>query len=153
AGLRPHAAVLCIEAVLLSLGLGVYMTIRSNALDRLNLEQPPVVLEQKARETIAQFGYPGRPYDSAFGMDDDRDFRNYVEKNDKPRPDWNKVLAARPSLLVFWYRQGADTLSASHFQDQFLTPGVVDEDDPPQITSGMINIRLDPQGRLTYFQA
>ena len=42
---------------------------------------------------------------------------------------------------------------AYEFHDNLLTPGIVQENDPPTVTSGMINLELDPQGRLTYFQA
>ena len=34
-----------------------------------------------------------------------------------------------------------------------LTPGMVTDDDPAPILSGMINVALDPRGRLTFFQA
>jgi hypothetical protein len=33
-----------------------------------------------------------------------------------------------------------------------LIPGSINEDDPEQTMSGMIDVRLDPQGRLTYFE-
>jgi hypothetical protein len=42
---------------------------------------------------------------------------------------------------------------ASAFHDLLLTPGVVNKTDPPTILSGMINLSLDPRGRLLYFQA
>jgi serine/threonine-protein kinase len=42
---------------------------------------------------------------------------------------------------------------ANVFHDSLLTPGMLQEDDPPTVSSGMINLRLDPQGRLMYFQA
>src|SRR5260370_16374127 len=38
------------------------------------------------------------------------------------------------------------------FVDDTLTPGIVTPDDPPPTLSGMVNLRLDPQGRLTYLQ-
>jgi hypothetical protein len=110
------------------------------------------VLTQKSREIIARLGYEGRPADSAFDLDVDGDFQDYVEKNDKP-PHWDAVIAARPSLLQYWYRQSPDPLVASDFRDQQLTPGIVTRTDPPTVRSGMINVELDPQGRLTYFQA
>ena len=34
-----------------------------------------------------------------------------------------------------------------------LTPGIVTDDDPPPILSGMVNLTMDPRGRLTFFQA
>ncbi len=152
AGLRPRSAVICLAGVLLGLALVTYFSIHYSALDKMGLEQTPEVLTQKAREVIARLGYGAKPADSAFGLDDDNDYQDYVEKNDKP-PNWDAVLAARPSLLQYWYRQSPDALSASDFRDQLLTPGIVTKTDPPTVLSGMINIMLDPQGRLTYFQA
>ncbi|MFZ0859477.1 MAG: serine/threonine-protein kinase [Candidatus Sulfotelmatobacter sp.] len=153
AGLRPRIAIAFFSAVLLGLGLVTYMAARNSALEKMKLELTPEVLTQKAREMISRLGYPERPADSAFGLDHDRDFQSFVEKNDKPRPDWNAVLASRPSLLRYWYRQSPDDLGASGFQDQLLNPGIVVRDDPPTVLSGMINLDLDSQGRLTYFQA
>jgi serine/threonine-protein kinase len=152
AGLRPRAAVICLAAVLLGLAAVTYLSIHYSALDKMGLEEAPEVLTQKAREIIARLGYEGRPADSDSGLEYDGDFQDYVEKNDKP-PQWNAVLAARPSLLQFWYRQSPDALVASDFRDNLLTPGIVTKSDPPTVLSGMINLTLDPQGRLVFFQA
>jgi serine/threonine protein kinase len=152
AGLRPRSAVICLAAVLLGLALVTYLSIHYSALDKMGLEQTPEVLTQKSHEIIARLGYAGRPADSAFGLREDADFKDYVEKNDKP-PHWDAVLAARPSLLQYWYRQSPDALVASDFRDNMSTPGRVSRSDPPTVLSGMINLMLDPQGRLTYFQA
>ena len=153
AGLRPRFAAACLTAVLLALGLVVYLSTHYSALEKMRLELTPEVLTQKARETIARLGYAERPADSAFGLDYDGDFQDYVEKNDKPHPIWDAVLAARPSLLRYWYRQSPRDMLAQGFQDQLLNPGIIVRDDPPTVISGMINLDLDPQGRLTYFQA
>ena len=45
------------------------------------------------------------------------------------------------------------TMVATDFHDNLLTPGIVTRTDPPTVLSGMINLELDPQGRLSYFQA
>jgi hypothetical protein len=153
AGLRPRVAVACFVFVLVALGVGTYLATRYSALERMRLELTPEVLTQKAREMIARLGYPGRPVDSAVGLDYDYDFLESAEKNDKPHPDWNAILAARPAVLQYWYRQSPADLEASGFRDQLLNPGIVVPDDPPQVLSGMINLELDPQGQLTYFQA
>ncbi len=152
AGLRPRSAVICLAAVLLGLAIVAYLSIHYSALEKMGLEQTPEVLTQKSREVIARLGYEGRPADSAFGLDYDGDFQDYVEKNDKP-PRWDAVLAARPAVLQYWYRQSPSALVASDFRDNLLTPGIVTQSDPPTVLSGMINLMLDPQGRLTYFQA
>ncbi len=59
----------------------------------------------------------------------------------------------RPQVLVYGYRQSPIYLDPDGYQGTSLTPGVVQFDDPPAIQSGMINVILDSQGRLTYFQA
>jgi predicted Ser/Thr protein kinase len=151
-GLRPRTAVALLAGVLLSLAFVVYFSMHYNGYEKMGLEMTPEVLTQKAREIVSRLGYVGRPSDSAFGLNLDGDFQEYVEKNDKPRPDWDAVLAGRPSLLEYWYRQSPDDMVANEFHDN-LVPGIIGEHDPPNTLSGMINLRLDPQGRLTYFEA
>ena len=153
AGLKPRAAVICFAVLLIGLAASVYLAIRNSALDQLDLEQTPEVLRQKARELISRLGYEGRPADSAMDFDYDTDFTQYVEKNDKPRPDWNQVLRSQPPVLHFLYRQSPQLMAASDFYDLLLTPGVVNMYDPPPTLSGMINLKLDSHGRLLYFQA
>jgi tRNA A-37 threonylcarbamoyl transferase component Bud32 len=153
AGLSRRAAVICLAAALSGMAAIVFLVVRYGALEQLGLEQSPEVLSQKAREIIGHLGYEGRPVDSASGFFNDSDFTDYVEKHDKPRPQWNEVLAARPSVLQFWYRQSPRYLVAKDFGGALLTSGVVGEDDPAPTVSGMIRLRLDPGGRLTYFEA
>ena len=152
-GLRPYVAIAILAGILLGLSFAVYFSIHFGAYEKMALDLTPEVLTQKAHEMVARLGYPGRPADSGFGLVVDSDFQDSVEKNDKPRPDWNKVLASRPSLLSYWYRQSPDDMVASDFHDNLLTPGILQQTDPATTTSGMINLELDPQGRLTYFQA
>src|ERR1700691_4747919 len=73
AALRPRAAVACLAAVLLGLGLATYLGIRYGALERMRLEMTPEVLTEKAREIIAGVGYPERPADSASSLAYDTD--------------------------------------------------------------------------------
>ena len=152
-GLRPPVAIAILASILLGLAFCVYDSIRYSGYDKMSLDLTPEVLTQKAHETITRLGYEGRPVDSAFGLDIDGDFLESVEKNDKPYPDWNKVLGARPSLLQYWYRQSPEDMVAAEFHDNLLTPGIVQENDPQPVKSGMINLELDHQGRLTYLQA
>ena len=70
-----------------------------------------------------------------------------------PAPRWNEVLSQRPSPLQFWYRQSSEELTAITFHTDLLTPGLVRTDDPPPTTSGMIQVTLDHNGLLTFFEA
>src|ERR1700704_6472301 len=93
----------------MGLACAVYLTIRYNALEKMGLELTPEVLTQKAREIVARLGYEKRPLDSAYGLYNNGDLIESIEKNDKPRPDWNRVLSGRPSVLQYWYRQSPAT--------------------------------------------
>jgi serine/threonine-protein kinase len=152
-GLRPRIAAICFAAVLVALGLVVFLGVHYSGLDRMRLEQTPEVLAQKGREITARLGYADRPLDSIYGFDYDGDLQEAIEKNDKPRPDWNAILAGRPTLFSFWYRQSPDYMYAEGYRDQFFNPGIVTTYDPPPTLSGMINLSLDPQGRLIKFAA
>src|SRR5262249_38398832 len=68
-------------------------------------------------------------------------------------PDWNAILSGRPSLFKFWYRQSPEYMFAEGFRDQLLNPGIVTSNEPPTTLSEMIALELDPQGRLTRFEA
>ncbi len=152
-GLRPRVAVLILVGILLGFAFSIYESIHYSAYEKMALELTPEVLTQKAHEIVTRLGYSGRPADSAYGLDIDNDYQESVEKNDKPHPDWNAVIAARPSLLQYWYRQSPDDMVATDFRDNLLVPGIITPNDPATVISGMINLQLDPQGRLTYFQA
>ncbi|MGC2446966.1 MAG: protein kinase [Candidatus Sulfotelmatobacter sp.] len=152
-GLRPRVAIICFVALLLALGGVAFFGIHYSALDRMRLDLTPEVLAQKAREMTARLGYSERPLDHVYGFDYDTDFQDSVEKNDKPRPDWDAILPGRPSLLYFWYRQSPDYMYAEGYRDQLLNPGIITRSDPATTLSGMINLQLDPQGRLIFFQA
>ncbi len=153
AGLRPRIALACLTAALIGLMCAVYLTIRYNALERMGLELTPEVLTQKAREIIARLGYEKHPPDSAFGLYNNGDLVESIEKHDKPRPDWNHVLGGRPSVMQYWYRQSPRYMVPKEFHDLMLTPGIMQSDDPPEIVSGMVHVELDPQGRLIHFLA
>jgi hypothetical protein len=152
-GLRPGMAVACLVTVLVGLAVGIYLSIRYSAIERMHLEQPPEVLAQKAREIVARLGYPDKPADRVVGFVEDSNFSDFLERDKKTQPNWDEVIAGRPTLVNFWYRQSPDLMMASNYIDFLLIPGIVQEEDPPTTTSGMVNVKLDARGRLLYFQA
>ena len=151
-GLRPRLAVACLIFVLLGLAVGTYFTIRYSGVEKMHLELTPEVLAHRAHEVVTQLGYAEKPADSAYGFDYDTNFRDSVEKESKTPPNWDEVLAGRPTILQFWYRQSPDLLGATDYHDNFLIPGIVGEEDPDTTLSGMVNVKLDAKGRLIYLQ-
>ncbi|MGB9422746.1 MAG: serine/threonine-protein kinase [Candidatus Acidiferrum sp.] len=152
-GMPVKLALACFLTVLILVGVSIYLGFLESGLKQVHPQYSPEVLEHKAREMIAGFGYPARAKDSASGFTYDSDYLIYLDTKDKPGGNWNRVLAQRPPVLQFWFRQSPQELTASGFSNNSLTPGVVTSSDPPPIYSGMVDIRVDPAGRLLYFQA
>jgi len=152
AALPWKIAVPSLAAALVGLAAFAFLAATSSMLEKEQLTKPPEVLADKARELIQRLGYTAPPGDSAYAFDDNRDFLNSVEKTDKPLPLWDEIARSRPSPLKFWYRQSPEPMLAYGMRYMFV-PGDIHEDDPEPTMSGMIDVQLDPQGRLTYFEA
>jgi serine/threonine-protein kinase len=152
-GLAPRIAVPLLVTLFIGLALSYWLGVRESIYDRMTLDQPPEVLVHRAQEVITRLGYNGPVADTAYGFFTNDDFENFVQEHDKPRPNWDKILSERPSGLIFWYRSSPQPLIATDYTDGSLTPGMVTGQNPPLIKSGMAEIFLDPQGRLSYFEA
>ncbi len=153
AALPWKMAVPSLAAALVGLVAFVFLAATSSMIEKAQLTKPPEVLADKARELIQSLGYTATPGDSAYAFGENQDFLNAVEKADKPRPQWDEIARGRPSPLKFWYRQSPEPMLAEGLQSDVLIPGRIAERDPKPTMSGMIDVQLDPQGRLTYFEA
>ena len=151
-GLRAGVAWPVFIAILAGTIVTFAMALRTSPLDRIRPEYSDEVLAQKARDIVNQLGLPARGLDQAYAFAWDDDLTKYVQDTDKPKPQWNDVLAKSPSPLGFWYRQSPYPLTSLAFHTDLLTPGIVDREDPPPVLSGMTQIALDHRGRLTFFE-
>jgi serine/threonine protein kinase len=152
-GLVPRVALACLTAVILGFVFFIVVGRKESGLERLHPENPPEVLAKKSREIISTLGYPGPPADKADGFDYDNDFLSYLEKDHSRPPQWDRVFSEQPPVLRFWFRQSPSEMSPNGFWSNSFTPNVVTFTDPPTTLSGMINLELDPDGRLLSFQA
>jgi Protein kinase domain len=152
-GVRPVVALACLLSVIALMAMCTWIAVRESGLERMALPYSPEVMAQKARETVASLGYPTAPKDSAGGFSYEYDYLQYLAKKDKPGPAWNRILAERPPLLTYWFRQSPEEMVATDFAGGSITPGVVRFADPPTTFSGMLSLRMDPAGRLLFFQA
>jgi serine/threonine-protein kinase len=124
---------------------------KTQLLNRIPLENSPEVLAAKARDLARTFGFTDHPADTASGFLVDGNNLPYMFQQVKIRGNeaWNRVLAAPPSPLFFWYRQSPAALAARDIANF----GAVTTDDPPSTTSGMVYIALEPDGRLKWLRA
>ena len=153
AGLSIAAGLTWVAAAMLGLIVFYALGVSISGIRRMDLPYSQEVLAQKARDLVQQLGYPSQAVDSADGFDYDSDFVEYLEGKNTPAQDWNKVLKGPPAVLQYWLRFSPKELVAEEPKDNLLVPGIVDRSDPPPIISGMVEIVLDPRGRLIQLEA
>ncbi|HZS27064.1 MAG TPA: serine/threonine-protein kinase [Candidatus Angelobacter sp.] len=151
-GLKPRAALLCLVACVLGVIVAVVLISKIEAFSQMPLDMPPDVLTQKAKDIVSQLGYNPKSADSAANFSYDFELQTWLEQNDKPHPQWSKILNGGPPLLRFVFRQSPRYMVPDNLQGQ-LTPGIVTPNDPPLMYSGMINLMLDANGKLLNFEA
>jgi serine/threonine protein kinase len=133
--------------VLVCICIGSALTSGNDALEMLRPEYPPEVLVQKAKDLIARFEPGLSRGDQAYGFTFDPKVLDDIKKQ-TPNPDWKTALPQRPELLHFWYRQRPSSLTGLMLHDDLLTPGIVQEDDPPFEDSGGLRLKMDARGNL-----
>ncbi|MGI8784355.1 MAG: serine/threonine-protein kinase [Acidobacteriota bacterium] len=146
--LRPAVAVACLVALLLGLAVAVTLSDRISLHRRAGMRKSPEVLAEHARSVVRQLGYSGEPGDTAYGFSVNSAYLRYVSDNDSSPRRWDKLAANEPPAIYFWYRE-----SPQEMVPRFANNWRVGYQDPPPLLSGMINLLLDPQGRLNKFRA
>jgi len=146
-GLRPAAAVTFLIPILLGLAAVLVYGDRMGLPHQIPLTKPPAELALDARKIVEVSGWTDPPADLAFGFDIDSEYFDWVQDNDSWPDWWAQLSSVRPVPVWYWYRQsGSYLVPANHVG--FVGPG-----DPPSLASGMVDVRLDPEGRLQRFQA
>jgi protein kinase-like protein len=152
-GLAPRIAVACLAFVVVGTIAACVLDTKSNAIEMAGSDTTPEVLRHRARMVLDRVGYPGKPADSAHGFYFETGGLHYQEKKAGPKPDFTALLAQRPRVLVFWYRESPRAMIPQTWHNDNLIPTIADETDPPREVPGMTFVKLDDQSRLIYFEA
>ena len=110
-------------------------------------DRPPAVLADRARTYLDSFGYRETPSDTASGFTYDGDYASWVERTRRGDDRFRELRAGRAPAAMFWYRTSPDAIVPE------FTARRAHTNDPPFTVPGMTSIRLDPTGRLLWFQA
>ena len=146
-GLKPRSAVAWLAVVVVGMALVAALHQQNELIMKIPFDQPPEVLAGKAREILAQIGYPERPVSQAFGFDYRLNPLRYLAR--LPGSPWPRLAIGRPAVMRFWYRSSPAPLAPHEVNDVIR----VGQDDPADDVPGMRSVSLDPQGRLLFLQA
>jgi hypothetical protein len=140
--LKPAVALMLLATIVISFGLITQIS-KDALLHRLvPLEKSPEVLAERSREIASRFGY--QSYDSYYGFTRDLKYLEHLRDSDQSLERWKKLSVGQPAVYHFWYRQSERSLVP-------FSSGAVAFDDPPNLVSGMVRLRLDTKGRLIFF--
>src|SRR5581483_11334505 len=117
--------------------------------EKVPLDVPPDALAVNARNMLRDLGYTAKPGDSEWGLENNGEYLRYVRPRQQLATErWKNPGVGEPPLMIFWYRQSPDALSA-----EWHTNTTPTEWDPPMTRSGMVRVYTDPQGHLRKFDA
>jgi predicted Ser/Thr protein kinase len=143
-GLPPRVALGWLAAALAGIALIGGLAAPSFLTEKVPMDVPPDALARDARHMLQGFGYAGRPKDTAWGMDYDGDYQDYLKQHhDLAAARWRNPAAGQPPVMHFWYRESSRPMIA-HIG--FNT--IIDYSDPALAVSGMARVQLDTQGKL-----
>ena len=144
--LSVRAAVACLVLVIAGLAAQVFWGSRQSILNLTPMPYSPEVLEQKAREMAARFGYTAAPLDVDRGFFYDGDYYGWAQRTLKPAEYRVQLANGEPPALIFAHNQSP----------QYMIPespvGQISRTDPARVP-GWVEVWLDPQGHLTDFRA
>ena len=144
-GMPVRLALACLAAVVVGLAALCFLRNKADIINQVPLENPPEALAAKAREITKSLGYRDRPGDSAFGWQYDWNHIRYVREQKDASSRRSRLKTNQPPAVLFWYRESPELLIA------FEALGVTRTDPAPH-GPGMLEVLLDPDGRLIEFR-
>jgi predicted Ser/Thr protein kinase len=146
--LRPAVALACLASILVGFVLIIWLSGKADLHRRVPFGKSPEALKERASAIVNRLGYTDPPADRVYGFDTNNDYFRYVLDHDRSSTRWNQLSTGQPAALYFWYRQSPRYLAPANHLDVRAT-----QEDPATIVSGMVNVSLDPSGRLIKFEA
>jgi predicted Ser/Thr protein kinase len=149
AALRVPVAAAILGATLVGLAALYFLLPNLGCAAAFDFDNPPEVLEAKARDVARGLGYAAHPADRAVAYAYAENYLNSLNGRAHSVDEWVRLLASGPAFYRFTYRQSPRPLRTLGGE----SPGIVTWLDPPPFTPGMVSIELTPEGRLRRFEA
>jgi len=144
-GLKPSVAVPCLVVFLITVGLLVGLSGKGLVVRRVTLDTPPEVFTAKAQEVIGNAGYQDPPADSLYTFFGNNSYIRHLRDLEPAPGRWDVLRNSQPAAVRFGYRQSPHLLTRSGVGNWLGSP--------PPTYPGMVEVRLDTEGRLVSFSA
>jgi serine/threonine-protein kinase len=102
----------------------------------------PEVLASRAGDLLDSLGYGAARPDETYGWMASGGLANYVRTRDQSVDRWDTLARDDAPIVMFWFRRSPRALVP------YNMIGNVNQQDPPLLDPGMVNLRLTPRGRL-----
>jgi len=145
--IKPITGWLLLVGVLLCTVLGFLASGEVMLHRKIAFDKPPVLLEERAKQIIANLGYTDPVKDRVTGHSVNWEYLRYAAENDSMPNRWDDLPDRRPPAVYFWYRESPRDLLS------WQPEGRVSQGNPPNNVSGMKRVVLDLEGRLIAFDA
>ena len=143
-----RTAVRWMTAALAGLTVALLLAGMANPLTSMRFDKSTDVLAQIARDVTESLGYTEQPTDRAYGFGDGLlSYQRYAASRLSPEEYRAQRASGKSPLVYFWYRQ------SPRYLEPVSPLGMVNTADPPLEASGMVNLTLNPAGRLLSFVA
>lgn len=144
--IRPEIALYLVTAMVAIMALALWLGAKANLIDRVPLNKSLVVLRADAQDAIEQLGYSAETPYTAYAFDLYEEYLDLIAAKDQSPTRWDCLGLIRPAAIDFWYRQSPRPLVTGNPLQRITVQ------DPPFDIAEMINLRLDPRGRLREFE-
>ena len=149
-GLPFAVAVPLLVTFVACLGLAGWLEEYRAPTSQVPLPNSPDVMASKAREMLDRLGYGGEIGDRAYRFEQvpsTNAYQLWLDEQAGGPERWFDDIDVRPALWQFWYRTSPGDLQPTSSTQP------VGVNNPPLSIPGMTRLRLDPDGRLTTFDA
>jgi serine/threonine-protein kinase len=143
---RTAIGIFLATVVLVALWLG--LAPQAQITGYVDLDRPPEVLQEKAREILSDLGHTDPPRDSLFDFNPNYAYLADIGRNDASPDRWERLRRPQPSGLRFRYRQSPKPIAK-------VAGGSIGAwmEDPAIGVPGEAMVVLDVHGRLLAFLA
>ena len=140
--MKCSRALILLILTLAGLVVAALLSNSASLLPRMGLVEPPAVLQEKARDALADVGLTQPMVGQAQGFGLDSELLNWIVEHDDMPDRWDRIASPRSGVVLYWFRQSPQPMVS---RDDI---GVVTLDEPARAVPGMRTVELDAQGRL-----